>query len=178
MIVINTVNAERFSLDGIEYFKNFTPVVAGDTIRILNTYGACFDLLKSTNYADFIVNGSTYASSALLQSALLPVIYTRSSLGVAIPDSSSITSNIATTYNIDWSVAGNWDLTLTANTTLTESNIPSAGVEKTITIYAVGVFSLTLPVGWVIKNGGSYDGLGQQIVVQSWNNGNYYTVIN
>ena len=81
MIVINTVNAERFSLNGIEYFKNFTPVVAGDTISILNTYGNCIDIVKSTNYANFTVNGLTFLNVASLQGALLPVVYTRNTLG-------------------------------------------------------------------------------------------------
>lgn len=80
MIIINTVDTERFSLDGIEYYKNFTPVVAGDTLRLQNTYND-IHLFQSTNFADITVNGTTYASAALLQSALLPVVYTRNTLG-------------------------------------------------------------------------------------------------
>lgn len=81
MIVINTVDSQRFSFNGIEYFKNFTPVIAGDTIKIVNTYDSNLQLLASTNYADFTVDGSSYASAALLQSALLPVLFTRDTLG-------------------------------------------------------------------------------------------------
>lgn len=177
MIVINTVNSERFSLNGIEYFKNFTPVVAGDSISILNTYANCFTLVNSTNYSQFTVDGVTYASVALLQSALLPVIYSRGTLGVSI--NTSIAANISGTYEIDWSAAGNWDLKLTSNTTLTQTNNPLLGFEKTITVYVLGDFALTLPTEWVVVGGGTYDGVnGSQIVVQSWDDGNYHTVIN
>ena len=91
----------------------------------------------------------------------------------------SLTQSISGTFNIDFNAYSNWDLTLTGNTILTFTNKPIVGKEKTITIYVVGDFALTLPVEWVIKNGGTYDGVnGSQIVVQSWDNGNFYTVIN
>ena len=91
----------------------------------------------------------------------------------------SLTQSISGTFNIDFSAYSNWELTLTGNTILTFTNKPIAGKEKTITIYVIGDFALTLPVEWVIKNGGTYDGLnGSQIVVQSWDNVNFYTVIN
>ncbi len=94
-------------------------------------------------------------------------------------DNNSLTQSISGTFNIDWDAYSNWDLTITGNTTLTQTNIPITGKEKPITIYVVGDFALTLPTEWVIKNGGAYDGVnGSQIVVQSWNNGQYYTVIN
>lgn len=94
-------------------------------------------------------------------------------------DFDSNTQNISGSYTIDWSDYSNWDLTLTGNTTITETNIPTNATEKTITIYVVGDFALTLPTQWVVKNSGVYDGVnGSQIVVQSWNNGTYYTVIN
>ena len=94
-------------------------------------------------------------------------------------DNNSLTQSISGTFNIDWDAYSNWDLTITGNTTLTQTNIPITGKEKPITIYVVGDFALTLPTEWVVKNGGAYNGVnGSQIVVQSWNNGQYYTVIN
>ena len=93
--------------------------------------------------------------------------------------SKSNTESVSGVYSLDWNEFSNWDLTLTGNATISETNIPIANKEKTITIYVVGDFALTLPVNWVVKNGGAYDGVnGSQIVVQSWNNGQYYTVIN
>ena len=94
-------------------------------------------------------------------------------------DNNSLTQSITGTFNIDWNAYSNWDLTITGNTTLTQTNTPITGKEKPITIYCIGDFALILPTEWVIKNGKQYDGVnGSQIVVQSWNNGQYYTVIN
>ena len=94
-------------------------------------------------------------------------------------DNNSLTQSINGTFNIDWDAYSNWDLTITGNTTISQTNTPIAGEEKTITIYVVGDFALTLPTEWVVKNNRNYNGVdGSQIVVQSWNNGQYYTVIN
>ena len=91
----------------------------------------------------------------------------------------SNTESVSGVYSLDWDEFSNWDLTLTSSTTIREINMPILGKEKTITIYVVGDFALTLPIQWVIQNGGVYDGVsGSQIVVQSWDNGTYYTVIN
>jgi len=96
-----------------------------------------------------------------------------------LPNTDSNTQSVSGTYNIDWNEYSNWDLTLTGNTTLTQSNIPPTATEKTITIHVQGNYALTLPTEWEIKNGGVYDGInGSQIVVQSWDNGEFYTVIN
>ena len=86
-------------------------------------------------------------------------------------------------FNIDWSLYSVWNLNLTGNTVLTQSNIPATNKEKTIVLYIIGDFALTLPGQWEIKNGGTYDGSnGSQIVVQSYDNQsfnpNFYTVIN
>lgn len=182
MIVINTVDAQRFSLNGIEYFKNFTPVVAGDTIKIVNTYGNCIDLLASTNYINFTVDGNNYLNVFDLQNALLPVLYSRDSLGVVSGSNISIeNTSVSGAYNIDWNESSNWELVLIGNTTISESNLPLIGTEKTITIYIIGDFSLSLPAEWVVSGGGVYDGLnGSQIVVQARTNATtkYQTVIN
>jgi hypothetical protein len=81
MINIQDVNAQRFSLNGIQYFKNFMPHVIGGRTRILNVYDTCFQLTEFEGAGDFVVNGNTYINSALLQEALLPVLYVRDSLG-------------------------------------------------------------------------------------------------
>lgn len=81
MITINTVSASKFSYNGINYFKNFTPVVSGNKISILNTYDACISLTSApTHFSEYVVNGQTFASVALLQDALLPIIFTKSGL--------------------------------------------------------------------------------------------------
>jgi hypothetical protein len=83
MVTINNVNATTFTYNGIPYFKNFAPLVKGNKVQIINTYGnAAIDLTEGTPrlYTEFTVNGSTYASVALLQAALLPILFTSSSL--------------------------------------------------------------------------------------------------
>jgi hypothetical protein len=81
MITINTVSATKFSYNGINYFKNFTPVVFGNKISILNTYDACISLTTApTHFSEYVLNGQTFASVALLQDALLPVIFTKNGL--------------------------------------------------------------------------------------------------
>ena len=82
-------------------------------------------------------------------------------------------------YFLDWNAYGNHDIILTQNTEILQGDIPPVGYSQVITLNVIGDFALTLPVEWVIKNGGVYDGVnGSQIVVQSWDNGNFYTVIN
>lgn len=81
MVQINDVNAQRFSLNGVEYFKNFTPIVVGTKITIVNTYDSKIVIVPLTEFQDFEVDAVTYGSVILLQTALLPVLFTRDSLG-------------------------------------------------------------------------------------------------
>lgn len=81
MITINTVSNKRFSLNGIEYVKNFLSFVAGNRLLIYNAYERDDERCDLTLFSDFTVNGNTYPSALSLQAALLDVIYTRNSLG-------------------------------------------------------------------------------------------------
>lgn len=124
--------------------------------------------VQETNYPFYINTKSLFGELVKVKNAI---------------ESEGETSNTETLasgiYNVDWSKEGNHDITLTQNTTITQSNIPGVNISKTITIYVKGDFALTLPTQWVIKNGGTYDGIkGSQIVIQSWDNGKYYTAIN
>ena len=66
-------------------------------------------------------------------------------------------ASVAGTYNIDWS-NDVWDLTLTGNTTLTESNAPASGTTKTITLEVSGNFTLSYPSSWTTGITGAYSG--------------------
>lgn len=94
MVQINNINTQKFSLNGVEYFKNFTPIVVGNKITIVNTYDSKIVIVPLTGYQDFEIDTVTYGSVSLLQTALLPVIFTRSSLGVV----GDFLSDDATTY--------------------------------------------------------------------------------
>jgi hypothetical protein len=90
MIVIQTLSTVRFSLNGIQYFKNYISEVAGDRISIYNAYDKKDVRVDWVHYGEVSVNGTTYGSASDLQTALLPVIYTRSSLTIGggnFPDS-------------------------------------------------------------------------------------------
>lgn len=87
------------------------------------------------------------------------------------------TSSITTTYDIDWNIGTHY-LTMTANTTLTESNLPSGATTKVISIYITGNFALTLPTNWSTNIIGGYDGtVLNQIVVEYISSGVYWVTI-
>jgi len=78
MITIINISDTKFSYNGINYFKNFTPFVTGNKVSIVNTYDACISLTNfPTIYSDISVDGVIYGSVAALQNALLPVLFNR-----------------------------------------------------------------------------------------------------
>lgn len=83
MIAIVNINSEKFTFNGIPYYKNFMGIVAGEYVHIVNVYDSKIALTKDgpVKYDEITVNGNSYASAALLQNALLPVLYTRNTLG-------------------------------------------------------------------------------------------------
>tara|TARA_R110002012_G_scaffold69403_3_gene179658 strand:- start:233 stop:1654 length:1422 start_codon:yes stop_codon:yes gene_type:complete len=80
MNVLLNINDKRFSLNGVEYFKNFTPLVIGGKLKIVNTYDAKIELTDLLSFDEFTVDGNTFLSVESLQSALLPVLFTRGDL--------------------------------------------------------------------------------------------------
>lgn len=81
MIFINNIDSQSFSLNGITYYKNFLPHVAGEFTRIVNQYDTKFELSGYKKYDQYNVGGVVYGSAGELQQALLPILYSRSSLG-------------------------------------------------------------------------------------------------
>lgn len=77
MNYVNTVDGNYFTLNGIRYAKIYQPLVQGDNnIALHNVYDTKQQILNTTNFADFEVNGSTYNSQQELVAALIPVILT------------------------------------------------------------------------------------------------------
>jgi len=111
MIVINTVNSQRFSLDGVEYFKNFLSRVFGNKIKIYNAYDSNDVAIDVEIYSNIQLNGVVYASATLLQQALLSVIYTRDSLNGLLQTSGYFNRF---TNDTGFSIAGN-NLTINAD---------------------------------------------------------------
>jgi hypothetical protein len=88
MITILNVSDTAFSLDGISYLKNFQGVVSGDSLKIVGIYDSKIELVRFTNFAEFTVGGVGFATVALLQAALLTVLYNRATLGT--PDGTNV----------------------------------------------------------------------------------------
>ena len=88
-------------------------------------------------------------------------------------------ATVTGTYNIDYSAGDVWDLTLTGNTTLTESNAPASGFTKTITLEVSGNYTLTYPAGWTSKITGAYSGTAtlNTITIQYYGTGKYKVLI-
>ena len=85
MNIINTFDSKRFTLNGIQYFKNYISVVRGDRIEIFNCYERKDVLVPLTGFEYFEVNGTLHNSAASLQQALIDVLYTRSAGGEGSP---------------------------------------------------------------------------------------------
>ena len=83
MIIIETYTSTKFKLDGIPYLKNYISEVAGNQITIFNAYDRKDVRSNWLHYSEITLNGVVYGNVADLQNALLPVIYTRASLGGA-----------------------------------------------------------------------------------------------
>lgn len=77
MVTIVNISATRFTLNGIPYYKNYISKVAGNRVIIFNAYDYRDVLVEYTSFDEFIVNGGTFASSQLLQNALISTLYTR-----------------------------------------------------------------------------------------------------
>lgn len=86
---INSLNDKNFTLNGIQYFRNYVSAVHGNKIEIYNCYERKDVLVPLTHFSEFTVNGSAYTSAASLQTALLDVMYSRLTGG----DSSTIDQN-------------------------------------------------------------------------------------
>jgi hypothetical protein len=75
-VIINSVDERYFTLNGTQYNKIYQPLKSGkNNITINNIYDTNLQLLNSTNFAEFIVDGvvSTSQSDTILK--LLPVTY-------------------------------------------------------------------------------------------------------
>jgi len=83
MTIINTVSSSRFSLNGVQYLKNYISAVHGSRVEIFNCYERADVLVPLTLYTQVSLNGTVYGNASLLQAALLDVIYSRATLGLA-----------------------------------------------------------------------------------------------
>ena len=72
MITINTVSDKYFTLDGVQYATIYQPLAQGlEQIGIYSIYDTKHQLVNSTMFNEFIVDGVTYSSQALTIAAIL-----------------------------------------------------------------------------------------------------------
>ncbi|PZR24450.1 MAG: hypothetical protein DI539_00295 [Flavobacterium psychrophilum] len=97
MNFINSLNDKYFTLNGVQYFRNYVSAVHGNNVEIYNCYEREDVLVSLTKFSEFTVDGSVYSSAAELQSALLEVTFSRLTTGdSAVMDQNNIGRIIAT----------------------------------------------------------------------------------
>ena len=67
--------------------------------------------------------------------------------------------------DIDWTLATDFEKTLVANLTLTDSNLPQGVNTKIITLNFTGDFAITFPAYWTKYGSSDYDGTVNNIIV-------------
>jgi hypothetical protein len=86
-----------------------------------------------------------------------------------------LTTNVLSTYTIDWNTASVFDLTMLADTTFSFSNLPTGTDTKIITIYLTGNYTPTFPTEATEESGDTYDGTINNRVTIDCVNGNQGT---
>lgn len=81
MTIILNIDKDKFSLNGIPYFKNFMPHVIDSKLRIVNVYDTNFELSPLASIDQYTVNGVVHTTILALQTALLSVVFSRDTLG-------------------------------------------------------------------------------------------------
>jgi len=104
------------------------------TLVTINAYGNI-----SSNIGLSAISGLTYVNHTLEQNPRITDI------------------GVATTYDFDHELATDWKLTMTADTTFTESNLPIRNNTIEYTFKLTGAFTPTFPSYWTVL-GDAYDG--------------------
>ena len=76
MITIIDFSEKHFKLDGVEFPKIYQPLAQGSqAIGIYSIYDTRKQLINSTNYTEFTIDGTVYTSQAETIAALLDVVW-------------------------------------------------------------------------------------------------------
>ena len=83
-----------------------------------------------------------------------------------------LTASVTGTYAIDWDAASVFVLTMTGDTTFSDTNLPTGANSKVITVELTGDFSATLPTYWEARpSNDSYDGTVRNEITVNCKNG-------
>lgn len=76
MITINTISEKYFSLNGINFAKIYQPLKQGsENIAIYNIFDSSQQIISSSKYSDFVIDGAAFASVEDVVSKILEVVY-------------------------------------------------------------------------------------------------------
>ena len=76
MVTINTISQKYFSLDGIQYARIYQPLKQGlENIGIYSIFDTRKQIVNSTKYDEYLIDGLGYGNQALTIAALLEVVY-------------------------------------------------------------------------------------------------------
>jgi len=130
------------------------------TAELFTNFTDLENRLTELGYTGIDTNGIIPTASSYISSDADNALQLGADNKLFVPKNETIITNasVSGTYNIDYSAGDVWRLTLTGNTTLTESNLPASGKTKTINLQVNGNFSLTYPAGWTGFITGSYIG--------------------
>ena len=101
------------------------------------------------------INSGTNTGDQTIPTTLPP---TDGSVTRAKLDAEQKSRIVLSTDNIDWSLGKEFTKTLTANWTITETNLPTGTDTDCIIIYVTGAFTITPPAYWKKHGTGAYDG--------------------
>lgn len=80
-------------------------------------------------------------------------------------------------FALDYSLYETWNITLLANSELTESNLPTSGTyTRVIVLRVTGNFTLTFPAAWSTEINGVYVGTEANLIVVQYFKSTVYKV--
>lgn len=80
-VVINSVDSKTFELNGIHYLRIYQPLDQGlYQIGLYSVFDTKLQLINSTHFSEYIIDGSTYLTQAETIEALLSITYSRTTI--------------------------------------------------------------------------------------------------
>ena len=185
MTVVGVGNTERTASTSVLSTSNARFVVGIGTISAISAIDGTVTLATQADGFSVIADGTVIADS--LTTTLIDdestgrVLTTRewveenSLLDVLVENDTDISS----TYTIDYAEGATWLMSMTADTTFSETNLPTSGTNtQVITLYIDGSFTPTWPTAWNNITGTYDTSVLNQIVVEYINSTTYWVTIN
>lgn len=167
IIIVDTGTA-TFTMNGVTYLKNFQSLVINNSIKIVNAYDSKMILLSNTNYADFTVDGNTFANVLLLQQDLVSKLFNRPATGAGLIETSL--SSTMFFHNTAGVRHGTWTTPITGTLTIDPSGAVEGG---TVVVIWSGSSNPTIVGGIIQSYGGDITINGIYSIYIHYLNGRY-----